>query len=188
MKQPWFNQARESGSVLRYHSKPLLFQQTIAQHSFNSAIIVMELMRGVEDVNSERVIKYILHHDLAEVFSGDASGKAKQDYPELKHITDKIEHDWFVANSPSYVVDSMCLPPKEKIIAKLADLLEGLHTALIEVRLGNSVLKSAVVNISETLWEKRESVNDYTLAHNFDKIYDWLCAEYKNELTLSYGG
>lgn len=186
----WIQKARQAGTVSRFHTKPLLFNQDISQHSFNCTFIAMELCNNVEDVDSNKIIKYVLCHDLAEVFSGDASGEAKKYHPELKEVLDKIEQQWFNEHLPDYLKDVFDLNPQEKLIAKCADILEGLQTALIDVRLGNTLLESAVRDLYHTLIDKVVDieVQGYdNLEENLAKILCWIDREYDKELTKCLG-
>ncbi len=184
----WINTVRGAGKVERFHTKPLLHRQDISQHSFNAMFIALEVMRNVEEVNRERVILYCASHDLPEVCCGDAPGNSKADNPELKEILDRIEKEWVNENCPEYIRQAFIhLSHKEKVICKAADLLEALQTALIEVRLGNDVLKSAVNQIWEALAQKLIEAEkiDLTVANNADKILVWLETEYSDEFMKS---
>ncbi len=187
MNKPWFNIARESGAISRFHTRNMLYKQSIAEHSYNAIIIALELMNDVEEIDEKRLILYLSLHDLSEASTGDVHGGAKKHNKELKKILDQMEYTWVKDNVPEYLQHAFVLSYKEKLIAKISDLLEALHTALIEVRLGNDVLKSAVNDVWNTLVEKfiEASNFDLTLARNTDKILSWLEKEYEIEMSRS---
>lgn len=177
----WLNTVRHAGSLQRFHTKPLLHKQDIAQHSFNCVFLAMELCQGVEDVDKDKIIRYLLTHDLAEVETGDASGKAKKDHPKLKQVLDEIEEEWYNKNLPSYFKDCRKLTEKEKYICKMADLLEGLTTALIEVNLGNKYLESAVDDLKRTLMVRGIETKDDHVHDNYLDIYYGILNEWEEE-------
>jgi Predicted hydrolases of HD superfamily len=45
--------------------------ETVAEHSFMSALICMELSEDVKDLDVEKMAIYALLHDLGEAFIGD---------------------------------------------------------------------------------------------------------------------
>ncbi len=178
----WIDTARRAGSVSRFHTKPLLFNQNIAEHSFNCCFIMMELAKDVEEVDANKILKYVLCHDLGELYSGDASGSAKKQHPELKDVLDKIEQRWYDENLPSYWKDAFDLSSKEKEIAKFSDILEGLVTACTDVRLGNKVLESAVEDLYTDCVDRWMKCSDGNLTGNVDEVLVWIEKEFENEL------
>lgn len=188
MNNPWFVTSRQAGVINRFHSKRLLFPQTIAEHCYHVATLAMELSQNVEEINRERILLYSINHDSAEVFTSDVSGACKAAYPELKKTLDEIEKTWIKENCPQYIQDSFIyLNQKEKLIVKIADLTDGLYTSLVEMRMGNETLKPAIEQIWNALVEKwvQASTIDLTVYKNTDTILQWLEREYEVEIDKS---
>ena len=180
----WINTARNAGRIQRFHTKPLLFGQSIGEHSFNSLFIMLELAKDADNIDENKLMKYVLMHDLCESASGDCVGSTKAEYPELKKVLDSIEQDWFNKHVPEHLQDAFDLNEKERLIAKLSDLAEGLVTALNDVRLGNKILESAVRDIYNTLmnkWVDAETMYD-DLEENVGRIVYWIDNEFDEEL------
>ena len=180
----WINTARNAGRINRFHTKPLLFDQDIAQHSFNSLFIMLELAKNADNIDENKLMKYICLHDLGESASGDCVGSSKAEYPELKKALDRVEKDWYDRNLPEYLKSAFDLNEKEKLVAKISDLLEGLITALTDVSLGNKTLESAVRDIYNTLmnkWVDAETMYD-DLEENVGRIVYWIDNEFDEEL------
>lgn len=104
--------------VKRYGIFHMNRDQSVAEHSFNVAMIALELIEDEddEDVNLYiRVMSYALFHDMDEVLSGDIPSpfkrKLRNECPEVIPVLDGAPHaDDMVRN-----------------IVKIADLLEALY-------------------------------------------------------------
>ena len=76
-----------SGRVERYHTNPAPVAQTIAQHSWGVAVLILKLHPN-PDLN---LISAALHHDCAELYVGDVPAPTKWDNPELSDMLHKLE-------------------------------------------------------------------------------------------------
>jgi len=181
----WLNKVRESGNISRFHTRNTVYSQSIAEHSFNVAFIAMELMQGIEDINQKRVIQYSLLHDTAEAFTGDVVGNLKQQDKVLKERLDSHERAWFKENVPGHLQNALIyISYKEKLLVKLADLMDALVVSLTEVRLGNMTLKSAVDNIWRNLYHKMIEADsfDKRLGSNAEEILIDIEKEFDEQL------
>lgn len=62
--------AREGGAVKRVHTIPWIGEYTVAQHTFGMLMLLDLLHPAI----ASRIVKYILWHDIAERWTGDAPG------------------------------------------------------------------------------------------------------------------
>ena len=76
---------RMGGMVKRYPTWPTTQQQTVGEHSWQVMRIYLRLWGGLP----ENVARYILWHDVAEVYTGDLPFPLKRDNPVLKQEMDK---------------------------------------------------------------------------------------------------
>lgn len=99
-----------------------LRNQSVAEHSFNVAIIAWELASRLE-VSPQllrQVLIWALIHDAPETYTGDVDGRAKRDFPILKNSLTIVEHakfEWYSNESPAPVV---------RVIVKVADTIEAI--------------------------------------------------------------
>lgn len=70
---------REAGAVTRWHTAPLANKETVGNHSFGVAMLVILLVENP----SANLIKAALVHDMAERWVGDMPSPVKWTYPEL---------------------------------------------------------------------------------------------------------
>ena len=78
-----------SGSVERWHSYPEIPAQTIADHQCRVAQIICFFFWGEA---SSHLLYAALHHDCAELWTGDVPFFAKYANPELRKTLEATEH------------------------------------------------------------------------------------------------
>lgn len=135
--------ARMGGLVKRYHTWPVLRQQTVGEHSWQVARIFTELFPGAVCVE---VLLWIQFHDVDEVATGDPPFPLKQRYPELRDIYENIG---------SEVLDNMGivfpgLTSRQRTLIKICDLLEMWEFGMDELKMGNQY---AIPIINDTWWD-----------------------------------
>jgi len=120
---------RNAGYVRRYHTVQTIGHQTVAEHSFNVAMILLDLTNGKAHAD---LLKAALYHDLPEVFTGDIPATAKWASPSLvqslKLLEDVFDSDY------NLVVN---LSEDDKKLLKFADMAELVMYSLDQLRLGN---------------------------------------------------
>jgi len=94
--------------------------QSVAEHSFNVAVIVMELCQRL-GLESATAVRWSLLHDAPETLTGDIDGKFKVLRPEMKEVLHGAE----VALFPWYRDESEQVSEKAQAIVKLADKVEA---------------------------------------------------------------
>lgn len=124
---------RLAGLVRRFHTWPVLREQTNAEHSWQVMRIMIELFGHQKAV----VWHYVQFHDLGEVAVGDVPYPVKARNPTIKIAFDTLEHKARLAlghDLPVLTVEQI-----KKV--KLAHMLEMWEYGLEETVKGNSFAK-----------------------------------------------
>jgi hypothetical protein len=116
--------------VRRYHTWPVLHQQTTGEHANRVLQIYVELF----GVPRGEVLYYISTHDAGEQYAGDVQYGAKRAVPELKAGLDKAEQIGY----RNLGITQPELTQQEWQQFKLCDLLEMWEFAWVEYCMGNS--------------------------------------------------
>lgn len=102
----------EASNVHRWHIVPMARQQTLADHQWRVAMIVMYITRDCPHSFRSGAIWCALTHDLDEVLTGDIPAPVK------KHVSFNLD-----INLPDWA-DRMDTPGRKEVV-KMADLLES---------------------------------------------------------------
>lgn len=125
---------RRAGGVLRYHTWPHLKPQTVAEHSWNVARILLAIWPEAPT----HILREALFHDIGEIASGDAPYPSKKNNPKFGEEHDKLEDSARLAMClPWRVPPPADLSPEEKVVLKLAHFIEMMEWAYDELTLGN---------------------------------------------------
>ena len=160
-----FLEDRRAGFITRWHARQTLRQETLAEHHYyvtHDALVIADALwyYKIEKPVILTVLLLAHFHDAAEFESGDVSGRAKREYPELKAVSHKvdrhiIEHVLF-KNLPDDLAEryrsfarQSCDAPEtlEQQIVKYADKLEALYFAHTEVKVGNTLMAEVVTEV-----------------------------------------
>ena len=126
---------RLAGQVRRYHTWPIVGQQTIADHCWQ----LMRIYLAVVIRPDVHMVQHIMFHDVGEHFTGDVPYPVKRDNPTLK-----IEMEFLELRSQAQQLqywDSfkpIALLPDEQKLFKQIELIEMAEFGLDQVCLGNS--------------------------------------------------
>jgi hypothetical protein len=135
-----------AGQVRRYHTWPVLRQQTLAQHSWRVATICVELSAAVGRRPSPELLTWCLLHDtLVEPHTGDLPHHVKRDNPALKAALTEIEAPLLEA------AGLPVLSPFQVWVLKLCDLLEMWEFGMEEQAMGNRFGGPVVANMEAAL-------------------------------------
>lgn len=118
------------GGVRRFHTLPMLKEDTVAQHSFGVAWFCSLLMNGSA---SASILMAALTHDLAEQFTGDLPAPAKRELGLSKQFEAYEETQLCMAG-----IKFPLLTDSEKRTLKMADCMDGAMRCATEVKLGNA--------------------------------------------------
>lgn len=154
---------RLAGSVRRYHSWPVLRTQTVAEHSWQVARLFRELF---PDAWCLEVADWIQMHDMPEIGTGDVPFPLKARYPELKSIYMEIEGD--VCENLGIVWPE--LTPRQRLLTKVADLLEMWEYGREELMMGNKYAEPIIADTAAAVWEL--TVKEPGSLHSY--VMDWM--------------
>lgn len=124
--------------VKRWHNRPVNETQTVADHSWGVALLVMMMMRQIGRTPSAALLQAALLHDCAEAEIGDIPANTKLRLGRaIKDIEEGCE-------------ERLCqglltrLTSEEQFYLYWADKLETLMFMLAQVRRGNADMKESV--------------------------------------------
>jgi 5'-deoxynucleotidase YfbR-like HD superfamily hydrolase len=115
------------GRVKRYHTVPLIGEQTVAAHSWGVAIILLRIASP-----SSALMAAALYHDVAEKWIGDCPADVKWREPAIKEVLDRAE-----AGVERELAICVSLTDHEKFLLSVADRLELMFFCLEQRRMGN---------------------------------------------------
>jgi 5'-deoxynucleotidase YfbR-like HD superfamily hydrolase len=141
-------QLRRSGAVRRWHTVPHAPRQTVAEHSFHTALLAVALWG--EDTSS-KLLRWCLTHDLAEGLVADVPAPARWADPALGAAVRRMEQ---VVEAHLDLTRYMDLDPEDTARAKLLDALEVLFFAAEQVRAG---ARTEFAPIMVAVWERMNS-------------------------------
>lgn len=116
-------------NVKRYHTFPIIGEQTVGHHSCRVALLVLYLTDGRAGAN---LLKAALFHDLAEISTGDMPATVKWSNPQLSELLSQIEHRFEMEHEIA-----VSLSAHEKNLLKTADMTELVLFAEEQIRMGN---------------------------------------------------
>jgi len=116
----------EAGEVVRFHAVPAIDGQTVGHHSYGVAAILIAF-GCMLDPDDRWVIAEAILHDTAELYTGDVPFTVKRDNPAIKQAMDRLEMQVSMAD---LFVNSR-LTPRQGVLLKLADMLDGLRWCLV---------------------------------------------------------
>lgn len=113
----------ELADVKRWGVIKTLRDQSVAEHSFNVAVLVMEICDrlGINGHTRAASIEWSLLHDMPEILTGDIDGKFKRQYPNIRPVLAAAEEDAF----NWWCEQSKVVHPTVNAIVKLADKIEA---------------------------------------------------------------
>ena len=118
-----------ASNVKRYHTFPIIGEQTVGHHSHRVALLLIYLTNGKLSCN---LIKAALFHDLAEIHTGDIPATTKWAHPNIADLLKRIENTYELEHEISVI-----LTEKEKKLLKTADMCELMLFAEEQHMLGN---------------------------------------------------
>ena len=153
--------------IKRYHMCGLNREQSVTEHSFNTAMIAWETgvwlrtTAGPEwsFISPYRILAKALLHDVEEAFVGDIAYPVKTSTPEFKEAYDQLvqwDRNVWMASLPSYMVDELkSLDPLPHLksekkdvvdqVVKMSDHLELTLFTLSEYLRGNRMVNTLVL-------------------------------------------
>lgn len=141
---------RTSGQVRRYHTWQVLREQSIGEHQWQTARILLAIYPSCD----KNTLVEALFHDIGEGRSGDPPYPVKRDNSDLKVTMDRIEHESRLSMALGWgVPPPRALSDLQRWSVKLAEVIETWEFGVQEMIMGNSLAKLIVVRNSKWLEE-----------------------------------
>ena len=149
---------RLAGQVMRYHTWPHLRQQSVGEHSWQVARILLSIAPG-----HIGLLKHAILHDIGEIGVGDVPYPVKTQNDLLGNLFNDIEEG---------VIEELCgrwnihsghhLTDQERWVFKLAEFIEMWEWGLEEVIRGNKFAQLVAERCREKISDmmKPENVAD----------------------------
>lgn len=143
--------------IIRYNTVPKISQESVAEHSFFVAAIVLELHKFYKFDLTKTLIMAIVH-DFCETHVSDVPRNVKNKYKKLAEVLAEVEHDVWQDIYPEYAKCIEEMEAKQTIeakIAQIADALSVLQYSKAEVKLGNEGYMKQVYEYTDKTMEAR---------------------------------
>lgn len=126
---------RLSGQIKRFHTWPIVGQQTIAEHCWQILRIYLSIVNEIDP----HMVRHICFHDIGETYVGDLPYPVKSDNPMLKNQLDHMEQishhsqlKFWDAFRVAFLTD------QDKVLFKQMELIEMAEFGMDQVCFGNS--------------------------------------------------
>ena len=147
--------------IQRYNTMPRIKNESVAEHSFFVASIVVKLYEAY-DFNLGKALLMAVTHDWAESWLGDTVNVVKADFPGIGNSISAAEDHIMIKNFDGIVYENWHehneLISVEAKIVKYADVLQVLQYANHEVSLGNTCFKRVVDDVQPILSKLKDSL------------------------------
>lgn len=175
-----FVRDRRAAFISRWHARQTLREETLAEHHYfvlHDSLVILAALKhydifgllGIDEPDELKILLMAHFHDAPEFESGDVSGAAKRDFPELGeavHAVDrKITDNVLFRDLPTPVAERYRSLVREMLhqdyktleqqIVKYADSLEALLFAETEVAIGNTLMADVVQQVKAELQERQ---------------------------------
>jgi hypothetical protein len=147
--------ARLSGLVRRYHSWPVLTQQSVAEHTWQTLRIYWQLFGAPPPA----ITTYLLWHDCGELVTGDPPFPIKANNPDLKAKLDAMEEEALRGMGVTLPI----LHPTDKLRIKICDLIEMNEHGIHEYKLGNQYAEPIINDTRDKIRELGEKLGKVSL-------------------------
>ena len=169
----WIKHAIRGGAVKRFHTIPMIGEETVGEHSFGVAMMVLAI---TEQKASADLLRAALYHDMAEQITGDSPFTAKRAFPMLKSTLEIMEETWETDNG--FHVD---LNERDRLLLKSADMLQLLWRCKLQRDLGNT-------NVDKVFTNGVKFLNTHPLEGKAPDILGWLVFNYREVTDGKWGG
>jgi 5'-deoxynucleotidase YfbR-like HD superfamily hydrolase len=161
----FYMQMNNLAYIKRYSVIPRIHEESIAEHSFFVASIVLKLAdKYVFDTG--RAVSMAVIHDWSESYTDDITVLTKRNYPEISKAVEIVEQKIAKSEFSPMVFELWkeykAMVTTEALIVKYADTIQVIQYAQSEVNMGNSVYMQSVVNdATYRSYELETELNDF---------------------------
>lgn len=131
----------DGGETQRFHTMPMLRPDTVGQHSYGVACVLMHVFPKAP----ARLLRAALKHDMAEAHYGDMPSPAKRELGIREQFA-QLEDSYLAGLG----VEPEELAPWEQWLLNFCDIVEGLRVTVRERAMGNQLI-----------WLARRNFQDY---------------------------
>jgi 5'-deoxynucleotidase YfbR-like HD superfamily hydrolase len=161
--------ARFAGSIKRYHTWPILHNQSTGEHTWQ----VFRIYYQVFGPMPAEVSTFILWHDAGELVTGDFPGMLKTLVPEIKLPLDRVER--LAVDEMGGSIEEVDAPIKTRV--KACDLIDVYEHCSIEFLQGNRLVEGGITWAQEQLDTvcRRLTKDDETKVRNYMRKHKAWC-------------
>jgi 5'-deoxynucleotidase YfbR-like HD superfamily hydrolase len=146
---------RLAGQVKRYHTWPVLREQSIAEHCWQLMRIYMATVPDMDP----NMVAHIMLHDIGEHFTGDIPYPVKSQNEGLKVVMDHLERKSQTAQLEYWdSFHKILLTNADRDLFKQIELMEMAEFGIGEVLLGNNHGFIVADRCLQALYEKKPCV------------------------------
>ena len=138
---------REAGAVTRWHLIPHIGVDTVANHSWNATMLLLELYPEA----SRRLIVYMLNHDVTERWMGDIPASSKGMFPLISKGVGVAE-EWLEEKFD--IPSARGLDENERRWARAIDALESAIWCREQLQMGNQMVANALKSLEDWIFEE----------------------------------
>ena len=125
---------RLAGQVRRYHTWPIVGQQTVAEHCWQ----ILRIYLSVTERIDSQMMYHIVFHDIGEHYTGDIPYPVKRDNKVLKEQMDFMEHRSYCTQLEYWgAFEQVRLNEEEMKLFKQIELIEMAEFGLEQMCYGN---------------------------------------------------
>jgi 5'-deoxynucleotidase YfbR-like HD superfamily hydrolase len=156
---------REGFMVRRYHTAGhVAKEETVGHHTCNVLAILFHLF---DDAPPLYLIRHALHHDAAEVMTGDIPATAKWKFPALAKAAEEAE----AQTARDMGLEIKELDPLHRDLLKYADMMDLCFKSVEELTSGNEAFQHILGNgLTYCMALLEGSLKEYRQAHELMAI------------------
>jgi 5'-deoxynucleotidase YfbR-like HD superfamily hydrolase len=145
---------RDASAVVRFHTARMTRQQTVAEHSYGVAMLVLEV-----EPTDFLLVRAALYHDLSEAATGDIPAPAKWDNPQLAAVLTEVEAEY-----DARFGTAIDLTPYQKHVLKWCDAMELVLWCREEWCMGNAYAREIMRRGMDHVMQRVRHPNDRAAA------------------------
>ncbi len=126
---------RKAGAVGRYHTTTTIRTQSVGEHSFGVALLVLYLNPKA----SSRLLSACLWHDLPELVTGDIPAPVKWGCKDLVDVLERLEQQFRDRHRLNVVLTNA-----EERMLRFCDMCECVLWCKEEVEMGNTTVEPII--------------------------------------------